>query len=264
MSGEKLRETLIPDIFKPVGNAGNETRTGGDRREFPSTSWSLIVGLQASTLERRREALEALCERYWKPVYHFARRAFSKTPEDAKDLAQGFFLDLFQDGAIESYQPKRGSLRAFLKTLLRRFAADVHDMEKARKRGGGRRIVPLDAEDRALKDVVPDERVNSPEAALDWSWRKEVLERAVERVREGCEARGRQEAFRCFEAYDLMGEGRTTYADVAARLGVSESDVRNHLFAVRERLREEIRAELAQTVTDPEALEREWLDLFGA
>jgi len=242
---------------------GNETQTGGERRDFPSTRWSLVVGLQASALERRREALEALCGRYWKPVYHFARRAFSKTPEDAKDLAQGFFLDLVEDGSIQSYQPTRGSFRAFLKTLLRRFAADVHDMEKARKRGGGRRIVPLDAEDRALKDVVPDERVDSPEAALDWSWRKEVLERAVERVREWCEARGRLEAFRCFRAYDLEGEGRTTYAEVAERLEVSESDVRNHLFAIRERLRSEIRAELAQTVTDAEALEEEWRELFG-
>lgn len=246
-----------------MGNGGRDTETGGGVRDFPSTSFSLVVGLQASTLDQRREALESLCRRYWKPVYHFTRRAFSKSLEDAKDLAQGFFLDLLEDGSIQSYRPERGTFRAFLKTLLRRFAADVHDQEKALKRGGGRRIVPLDAEARALKDVLPDDRSGSPEAALDWSWRKETLERAVERVREWFEGRQRGPQFRCFEAYDLRGEGRATYAEVAAELGMSESDVRNHLFAVRERLRTEIRAELAQTATDPDSLEEEWKALFS-
>jgi len=40
--------------------------------------------------------------------------------------------------------------------------------------------------------------------------------------------------------------------------------VRNHLFEVRERLRAEIRAELAQTVAGAKELEDEWNDLFGA
>jgi hypothetical protein len=45
---------------------------------------------------------------------------------------------------------------------------------------------------------------------------------------------------------------------------MSESDVRNYLFAVRERLRGEIRAELSQTVAAPGELEDEWRALFGA
>ena len=42
-----------------------------------------------SRAEGATEALARLCERYWSPLYAFARhRGFS--PEDAQDLVQGF------------------------------------------------------------------------------------------------------------------------------------------------------------------------------
>ena len=61
----------------------------------------------------------------------------------------------------------------------------------------------------------------------------------------------------------MAGPDRPTYAQVAQKLGLSESDVRNHLFSVRERIRAEIRAELSETVTDMAQLEEEWKELFG-
>ena len=55
---------------QPDSRAGN--------REFPSTSWSLVSGLRDSSPEVRKKALESLCARYWTPVLHYARRAWSK------------------------------------------------------------------------------------------------------------------------------------------------------------------------------------------
>ena len=49
---------------------------------------------------------------------------------------------------------------------------------------------------------------------------------------------------------------------VGEQLGLKASDVRNHLFAVRERLRTEIRGELRETVSNPDQLESEWKALF--
>jgi RNA polymerase sigma-70 factor (ECF subfamily) len=242
------------------GGRSRETRLGGDARDFPVTSWSLIAGMKDSSTGTSRQALESLCTRYWKPVYHYVRRAWSKSSEDAKDLTQAFFMQILEGDALHRYAPERGGFRTYLKVLLRGFAADQHDAMTALKRGGGAKLLTLDAEEAPLRDLLPDAQATTPEQLFDRSWKKEVLERAVERTRQWFVSAGRERQFKAFEAYDLK-EGRT-YAEVAESLGMSESDVRNHLFAVRERLRAEIRAELSQTVAAPGELEDEWRALF--
>ncbi len=242
-----------------------ETSLGGPGREFPVTSWSVIAGVQNADPEVRRQALEGLCQRYWKPVYHFARRAWSKSSEDAKDLAQGFFLWLIESDPIRKYAAERGTFRAYLKSVLRNFSANQHDFEHALKRGGGAKVLAFDWGAAPLHEFLADESAPDPEGTFDLAWKKEVLDRAVERVREWFASSGRSLQFRAFEEYDLPGEaGKPTYSDVATRLGVKEGDVRNYLFEVRERIRTEIRTELAQTVSDAQQLEDEWAELFGA
>ena len=212
----------------------------------------------------RQQALEGLCQRYWKPVYHFVRRAWSKPNEDAKDLTQAFFMRLLEGESLQRYKPERGGFRTYLKVLLRGFAADQQDALMALKRGGGVKRLNIDDEDAPLRKTLPDERTESPEAAFDRAWKGEILQRAVDRARTWYASVGRQSQFRAFEEYELReGPDRPTYGQVAEKLGISESDVRNHLFAVRERMRTEIRTELAQTVSDMDELESEWKSLFG-
>lgn len=245
-----------------MSEGGGDTSSGGGPRAFPLTSWGLIAGVHASKTITRQQALESLCQRYWKPVYHFVRRTWSKSHEDAKDLTQAFFLRILSGDALQKYLPERAGFRHYLKMLLRGFAADQQDALMALKRGGGIRIVPLEGRT-PLQELVPDARAREPEDFFDWAWKKEILEHAIERTREWFASVNRARQFRAFEVYDLVNpDQRPTYADVAAELGVSESDVRNYLFAVRERLRTEIRAEVSQTVSDPKQLEEEWNALF--
>jgi hypothetical protein len=64
--------------------------TALDHAEFDATRWSLVLEAAQGRAEAGPEALAQLCERYWPPLYAFARhRGFS--PEDAQDLVQGFF-----------------------------------------------------------------------------------------------------------------------------------------------------------------------------
>ncbi len=238
---------------------------GGEERSFPPTSWSIIAGVRDSSMATRQKALESLCHRYWKPVYHFVRRAWSKSLEDAKDLTQAFFLRLLEGQALRKYQPGRGGFRTYLKVLLRGFSADQNDALQALKRGGGLKPLTLDGEEVRLAETLQDPHAGDPEKAFDWAWKKAVLDRAIARAREWFASSGRERQFQAFEAYDMAeGGDRPTYAEVAGRLGMSESDVRNHLFSVRERLRSEIRAELSQTVVDMDQLREEWRELFGA
>ena len=244
---------------------GRDTQIGEGDRSFPVTSWGLIAGIQDSSTAVRQQAMESLCRRYWKPVYHYVRRAWSKSSEDSKDLTQAFFLRLIEGESLKRYSPGRGGFRTYLKVLLRGFSADQHQALKALKRGGGLKRLAIDDDEAPLKEVLADPRAEDPERAFDLAWKKTVLERAVDRTREWFSSVGRTHQFRAFEEYEFGGgTEEVTYAQVAARLGISESDIRNHLFAVRERMRLKIRGELTQTVADMAELDGEWNALFGS
>jgi RNA polymerase sigma-70 factor (ECF subfamily) len=243
-----------------MGDRPPDSRAGNG--DFPSTSWSLVSGLRASSPEVRKKALESLCARYWAPVLHYARRAWSKPHEDAKDLTQGFFLELVDGEALRKFAPDRASFRTYLKMLLSRYSADQNDLRIALKRGGGRKIVPIDDADGTLR--VEDPQSDTPEKAFDREWRAEVLERALERTRRHFLETRREVQFQAYEKYELNpATDDPTYAQVAKEIGRSESDVRNYLFAVKEKLRDEIMAEITPTVGDVTQLDDEFNSLFG-
>lgn len=252
-------------------NDPNTTIGGG--REFPETTWSLIANLvpgAKATVDRDPGAgLDALCRRYWKPIYCYVRQGFRKSNEDAKELTQAFFLWLVDGEVLTRYVPAQASFRFYLKGLLRNFLRNDAQALRRLKRGGGALRVALPDDDvRALDELLPDPKATSPEEAFDRAWVGELIERAVERVRADAAAQADSldaVRFRAYELYELGPPGsQPTYAQVAERLGVSTSDVRNHLFAARERVRAEIRRELRETVSSPDQLDAEWAAVFGS
>ena len=233
---------------------------GGGRRDLPSIRWSLVAGLQRGTVSARRDALGHLFERYSKPIYHYIRLKWSKSPDDARDLTEDFFVALLEGDALQRFEPGRSSFRNYLKGILRNFAADQFDAARALKRGGGVKVVSMPD---VLHDVVPDAAAVDPEKALDWAWRLIVYERALALTRQWFAAEKRESQFRTFETAVLNSDERLTDAQVAAKLGTTESSVGNHINVVRVKLREMIRSELIQTVLDKEQLEEEYRLIIG-
>jgi RNA polymerase sigma-70 factor (ECF subfamily) len=240
-------------------NRGMDTSADG-RRDLPTTRWSLIAGLQRGTDSVRREALGHLFERYSKPIYHYIRVKWSRTSDDARDLTEDFFVALLEGEALQRYEPGRSSFRNYLKGILRNFAADQFDAARALKRGGGVKTVSMPD---VLHDMVPDGAAADPEKALDWAWRMTVYERALEATRQWFVAEKREVQFKTFQAAVLEGVERPSDAQLAAKLGTSESSVGNHINVVRVKLREMIRSELIQTVLDKEQLEEEYRMIIG-
>ncbi|HLF92825.1 MAG TPA: sigma-70 family RNA polymerase sigma factor [Planctomycetota bacterium] len=238
--------------MSPLGEKrAGDTSLGGSQKDFPKTAWELIAG-------PGRAGLEELCRRYWKPVYHYLRVGWARSNEDAKDLTQAFFLWLVEEELVKRYEPGRAAFRTYLKSLLKHFVQD-HDKAAHRlKRGGGLRMLGLD-------EAVPDSKSTDPEQAFDQAWLAELMGRAVDRVRERFRSSGREAQVRVFEEYNLSPSGdRPTYAALAEKLGLKEGDVKNHLFAVREEIRKEIRDELSRMTAGPRELEEEWNAFFGA
>jgi RNA polymerase sigma factor (sigma-70 family) len=242
--------------------AGHDTSLGVGPQEFPQTTWGLVSKIRKGQ-DERQVALETLCTRYWRPIYCYVRRAWRKSNEDAKDVTQAFFLWLMDGEVLSKYATERSSFRFYLKGVLRNYMRNSEQALKRLKRGGDVKHLPLANELRDLADTIPDPSAESPEEAFDRAWVDELIERATERTQETLLEAGRELRCAVFRAYELAPPGaQPTYSGVAEQLGIKVSDVRNHLFAVRERLRTEIRNELRETVSSTEQLESEWHRLF--
>jgi RNA polymerase sigma factor (sigma-70 family) len=210
-------------------------------------------------------SLSTLCRRYWKPVYGYIRVAWAKSNEDAKDLTQAFFLWLLEAEALERFDPQRGSFRSYLKVLLRRFVGHQEAALHRLKRGGGVDVFPLEEAGRALEAVVADPKSGDPDQAFDQVWLIELLNQAVDRVRERSLAGARAIPFQIYESYDLLPMAeRPTYKELASRWGLSEKEVKNHLFSMREEVRQEVRGELARGTGDERYLNGDWNALLGS
>lgn len=242
-----------------------DTTLGGLPAAFPETEWDVLTQARDVSPELRRAGYEGLARRYWKPIYHFLRASWAKSNEDSKDLVQAFFLWLLEGDALARYDRARASFRSYLKSLLRHFLQNSDESLRRLKRGGGLRILPLDREGSDLEAVLPDPSSADPDKAFDRAWRDLILARALERVRERMRSRNCPEKFRIFEEYYLSRDpGRPTYAAVAQRLGIKESDVLHALAALREEVRAEIREELSRSASGPGDLEGEWNAFLGA
>ena len=212
---------------------------------------------------RSAEALETLCRAYWFPLYAYARRA-GHSPADAEDLAQGFFARLLEKDYLKSAAREKGRFRTFLLTALKRFLANEWDRQHAQKRGG---FVPIVAIDQALAEsrfaAEPSHNLQ-PDVLFDRQWAMTLLERTMAQLQEEYVATGRVTLFEYLQSCLAKAESGLPYAEIAARLNLTEAAVKMAVHRLRARYREILQAEIAETVSSPEEIEEEIRHLFSA
>jgi RNA polymerase sigma factor (sigma-70 family) len=201
---------------------------GGPHGQFPSTQLSLLEAASSgATLPN--EALERVSALYWKPVYRFIRVKFRKNNEDAKDLTQSFFAAALQRDLFARFDPAKASFRTYLRMAVERFAANQHAAANRQKRGGGIEFEPVEE---------PAVTAESPEQVFEREWQRQLFALALDDLHAYCEGFGKQLQFEIFEAYDLAGGDRPSYAGLAARHGVAETSVTKYLAWARRMLRQ--------------------------
>ena len=116
---------------------GPDTSMGGAGRDFPPTPGFLKAG-PGTGAAPWADALDQLSRIYWKPVYLFLRTVGGLSNDDAKDLAQQFFLRLVESRSLSRYEPGRAPFRVFLKACLKNFLTDEFRIRAAKKRSAWR------------------------------------------------------------------------------------------------------------------------------
>ena len=222
-------------------------------RVFATTRWSLILtGAQFENDEQQaRDALAELCRTYWRPIFSFAcRRGYS--PEDAQDLTQDFFVMILESDWLRQANESRGRFRSFLLKSLQNFLGHAAERKQARKRGGDLKFVSWDewmAEAPSQLSISTQAlETLPPERLFDLRWAATVVEQALRRLREECEAKGRLRLFETLSGHLTTERSETSYAHLATSLGIAETMVKKQLHNLRQRYRWLLRDEVAHTV----------------
>jgi RNA polymerase sigma factor (sigma-70 family) len=227
----------------------------GAARQFASTRWSLVVAAAQRELPESREALASLCRLYWYPLYAYARRHLSRA-EDAQDLTQEFFARLLERDYLRQADRQRGRFRSFLLTAFKHFLANEHERANAQKRGGGRKLLPLDFDSGERRYQREPSHEATGEALYERGWALALLEQALARLREELTAAGKGRLFECLRETLTGADAPRPYAEIAAELGMSAEAIKVTVHRLRRRYAELVRAEIAQTVTTPEGPDR--------
>jgi RNA polymerase sigma factor (sigma-70 family) len=228
---------------------------------FHTTHWSVVLAVRHSDSPRARDALAQLCQTYWYPLYAYVRRRGYSAP-DAQDLTQGFFAQLLARQSLVRATPELGKFRSFMLTALKRFLASEWRQGMAQKRGGGAAVLSLDwaaAEERL--DLEPATHA-SPDKLFEKHWALTILQDVLHRLEQEYQRDGKAGLFAALRQTLLGVRESQPYADLAARLNLSESAVKVTVHRLRKRYRELIREEIANTLDDPREVEGEMRYLF--
>lgn len=232
---------------------------------FATTHWSVVLAAGDAESPEAAAALEALCQTYWFPLYAYARRAGNDIAA-SEDLTQEFFTRLLQKDYLRVVDRKRGRFRWFLLTAFKCFLANEWDRERAQKRGGGQRPVPLDALTAEQRYQLEPADQQTADLLFERRWAMTLLENSRERLQKEYEVGGKRDRFEMLEGSLPGGRSERTYAEMGKVLGLSEGGVKTEVHRMKRRYAELMREEVARTVADPAEVDlelRHLIDVLG-
>ena len=228
---------------------------------FNTTHWTMVLACgDEGDAVRAQEALSSLFQTYWYPLYTYVRRR-GYSEHDAEDLVQAFCLHLQEKHAVAKADRQRGKFRTFLLSSLQNFLGHEYERSRAQKRGGGRELVRLDAEEAdARYRLEPTDSV-TPETIFEKRWAQALLEQTVSGLRADFIRRGKERLFDGLSSFLTSDLRETSYQTAADQLGLPLSAIKTTVHRLRRDYRTRLREEIGRTVSSPDEIEAELLYL---
>ena len=225
---------------------------------FHTTRWTIVMKAAHSQAQGGEFALEELCRLYWYPLYFFARRR-GYSPEDAKDLTQGFFLHVVEHRAFTGVDRLKGKFRSFLLASFQNHLSDQVDRARRLKRGGDKEFVYLDAEEAEERYRLEPVEFLTAEKIFDARWAMTVLGEALKQLRQEYVSGGKTSTFEALKAFLDPNNSLTppSYDEVANQLQVTTGGVKTLIHRLRRRYTALLREEVGRTVSDPAEVDEE-------
>jgi RNA polymerase sigma-70 factor (ECF subfamily) len=223
---------------------------------FAITRWSLVAAASEA-----QQPLTELCLHYWYPVYAQARRR-GLVPERAQHLTQAFFETLVDDRLSRLHEDPPPRFRTWLQGELQQFLdrAALAPAEVAMPT----LLPPLPIDLLEKRFAVDQDADEALEQGFNRRFALEVLGRAVNRLRREAQQAGRERMFARLAPYLVREPAPADYAQLAAELQSQPLALVVALKRLRQRYRELVDDELAQTVRSADDLEAERAALHTA
>ena len=160
---------------------------------------------------------------------------------------------------------EKGRLRSYLLTSLKHFLTNERNRDLAIKRGEGQLLIPL--EDLRERESAGFESADTStaEQIYERSWALALLDRVLTRLGDEYRATGPASAGLFDQLQKLLTDDsdRPSQAEIAAGLAMTENAVKQAFHRFRQRYRELLREEMAQTVMLPGDIEDELRHLIA-
>jgi RNA polymerase sigma-70 factor (ECF subfamily) len=209
-----------------------------------------------------KTALENLCLRYWYPIYAFIRRQ-GHSADKAQDLTQEFFAHILKNHFLRRADPQKGCFKAYLLEACRNFLKNQWKRDKCDVLNG--RLVSVDALRDAAGRFALEPPAPDPEVAFDVDWAFAVVTNALEAVRRRYADRGSAALFDRLRAYLPLHDGEPPgpQAEAAEEGGQSVGAYKKALHDLRKVFAQQVRHEMARTLSDPAAVDKEIQNLLA-
>jgi len=227
------------------------------RAQFPTTRWTADVeAARESDSPGAAAALERICCDYWYPLYaHIRRQAFG--PDIAEELIQEFFFRLLREGTLGLANRQKGKFRSFLLAVLNNFLLHSRKRGGAWKRGGGRVVISIDAEEAEERITSELAVTDTPEKIFARTWFWTVHGRVMAVLGAEAGAAGKAEEFALLKSFLNDDTGHGDYAALAQKLNKTPKTIAVTVLRWRRRREKLWRAEIARTVADPKDIDGE-------
>jgi RNA polymerase sigma-70 factor (ECF subfamily) len=228
---------------------------------FNTTHWTMVLACEdQGDSSRAQEALAQLFQIYWYPLYAYIRRR-GYSEHDAEDLVQAFCLHLQEKHAIAKADRERGKFRTFLLSSLQNFLGHEWERSQAQKRGGGRELIRLDAEEADARYRLEPAISVTPETIFEKRWAHALLEQTVSGLRADFVLRGKERLFDGLSSFLTSDLRETSYQRAADELGLPLTAVKTTVHRLRRDYRSKLREEISRTVSSPDEIDEELLYL---
>jgi DNA-directed RNA polymerase specialized sigma24 family protein len=228
---------------------------------FPTTRWSLVRRAQDADPDVRRQALEELLRRYYRPLLAHLVVRMRLEPSVAEDLLQSFIAQkVLEQHLVDEAAAAKGRFRSLLLQVLKNYYVDVQRRRHAAKRSP-ERALSLDEEAQQPHAVAS----GSPDV-FDVSWAREVLSQALARMRDHCRQRHQPQTWGLFECRILIpalqGTAPMPYEQVVRRFGfASPEQASNALMTAKRQFKRSVEEVVADYAGTAEEVEEEIADL---
>jgi RNA polymerase sigma factor (sigma-70 family) len=223
---------------------------------FNTTHWSVVLSATSDSSESSRNALEKLCQTYWYPLYAYVRRQ-GRNSHDAQDLTQAFFARFLEKNQVQRADRDRGRFRTFLLTSLKNFLIKEWEKQRSWKRGGRVAFVSWDEETAERRFAEEPADNSTPEVLFEKRWAATLLENVLVELRREFKAAGKERLFEALKVGIWGEKNNASHAEIAEDLGMTEGAVKMTVHRLRQRYRDQLRQEIAHTVSSPEEVDEE-------